>query len=431
MLCLLTSSSANCYNQSTPRCATSCNFLEHPPGQLVLTNSSFLTHFRFAKLQHLPPYFHHHSTIAIGACIGDYRAVIMPSRTNNLGPLTTVWTAPNPSCLSTIINSGYTINGTLGALCSWQGIGYSCRTLTDDNDEIETSCFPSSGYRSNDHSPCWPPGTASGMSSWSSGFYSPGLECPSGYTSACRATAGGYSDSEWTPVFQLTEYETAWGCCPSAFTCFNLPPSGLAQSCIRRVSAAAVTGVICDADKSSSITISPPYTDILTETYRSETSVWTTTFEEIDITAPLIQIVWQPSDINARIDPSSGASVSNATTSNGLSQGTKVGIAVGAALGGLATLAAAIFILLRYRRRKTMGKKSETPEQDTHVTTKSEPATASELGSHVISQLGNEGLKFEMAADVIESQSSNVEGQGTEESGQSQAKTDKEFHELA
>lgn len=45
------------------------------------------------------------------------------------------------------------------------------------------------------------------------GFYSPGLVCPHGYTSACTATAGG--DAQWPVQFEMLEGETAVGCCPT------------------------------------------------------------------------------------------------------------------------------------------------------------------------------------------------------------------------
>lgn len=66
---------------------------------------------------------------------------------------------------------------------------------------------------------CWPP-TSKGAPTpivspggWEGyGFYSPGLVCPAGYTSACTATEGGHSD--WDVQFSMTQGETAVGCCP-------------------------------------------------------------------------------------------------------------------------------------------------------------------------------------------------------------------------
>lgn len=63
---------------------------------------------------------------------------------------------------------------------------------------------------------CWPPRTTGvpdqtwPVGGW--GFYSPGLECPAGYTSACQAVHGGKSD--WEIQFTLRPQETAVGCCP-------------------------------------------------------------------------------------------------------------------------------------------------------------------------------------------------------------------------
>jgi hypothetical protein len=67
-----------------------------------------------------------------------------------------------------------------------------------------------------DNSACWPPvtrgaGTAPRpLHGW--GYYSPGLACPSGYTTACTAEHGGRS--EWEVQFNLVAGETAIGCCP-------------------------------------------------------------------------------------------------------------------------------------------------------------------------------------------------------------------------
>lgn len=68
-----------------------------------------------------------------------------------------------------------------------------------------------------DNQACWP-GTTAGaaypdtpFSGW--GFYSPGLVCPAGHSSACTATASGEAD--WPVQFALEAGETAVGCCPT------------------------------------------------------------------------------------------------------------------------------------------------------------------------------------------------------------------------
>ncbi|KAI0141885.1 hypothetical protein GGR57DRAFT_508842 [Xylariaceae sp. FL1272] len=289
-------------------------------------------------------------------------------------------------------------------------------------------CSTKSGFWPNDQSPCWRPGTASELSTSTSGFYSPGLQCLSGYTSACRATAGGYS--EWTPVFPLTEHETAWGCCPSSFTCFDLS-LGVTQSCTQRVSETEMTGVLCGRDQSSTITISLPHTYTSTILLGTETQVSVTTDEVIYLSAPLIRIVWQSSDKYTRLAPSSTASVSNTTTSSGLSKGAKAGIGVGAGVGGTTILGVAALLILRYRRKKSTGKENNPLEQDMNVTSQPDPAPLTEIGSRIISQLGDEGLKFEMPVTDVNKSPPAAEGRQTEEPGQSQGRITQQYHELA
>ncbi len=44
------------------------------------------------------------------------------------------------------------------------------------------------------------------------GFYSPGLACPTGYTTACTAEYG--QRAGWDIQYPLVADETAIGCCP-------------------------------------------------------------------------------------------------------------------------------------------------------------------------------------------------------------------------
>ncbi|KAK0733518.1 hypothetical protein B0T26DRAFT_745553 [Lasiosphaeria miniovina] len=91
-----------------------------------------------------------------------------------LGPLTTTFTPPAP-CLVPV---GQCTTCTV----AWNG----------------QECAPSSGTFAQDAETCWP-ATTNGVpkvtlpfAGW--GFYSPGLVCPVGYTSACTAIAGVKSD---------------------------------------------------------------------------------------------------------------------------------------------------------------------------------------------------------------------------------------------
>lgn len=112
----------------------------------------------------------------------------------NLGPLTTVWT-PSPSCTAMIPFCEACDSGYLAQRCdlSIEGAG----SLRDNTD-------------------CWPPVQSRVASpthpfvGW--GFYSPGIQCPTGYTSACTAEYN--KRPEWPLQFTLIESETAVGCCP-------------------------------------------------------------------------------------------------------------------------------------------------------------------------------------------------------------------------
>lgn len=114
-----------------------------------------------------------------------------------LGPLTTTWTAPL-SC-SVAVQDCQT--------CSQAWAGQTC---------FASLAVPSSTkYGVQDNADCWPPRTFSStptppLVGW--GFYSPGLDCPYGMTSACSATGGG--SSGWQVQFSLLGKETAVGCCP-------------------------------------------------------------------------------------------------------------------------------------------------------------------------------------------------------------------------
>jgi hypothetical protein len=125
-----------------------------------------------------------------------------------LGPLTTTYTAPS-SCTVPVQE------------CPMCNLAWRAQ-----------SCFASSSgrntwYGDEDNTDCWPPRSSfvkkptPPLSGW--GFYSPGLVCPNGMTSACSATGGG--SSGWPVQFGLLEKETAVGCCPRSFISIPIPSS--------------------------------------------------------------------------------------------------------------------------------------------------------------------------------------------------------------
>jgi len=117
-----------------------------------------------------------------------------------LGPLTTTFT-PAPACFTPVVECAPP-----SCDVGWQA--QTCYSSSSDIASVE------------DNSDCWPPRSGSvtlsthnpTLNGW--GFYSPGLVCPSGYTSACTATGGG--SWGWPVQFSLfvNPEETAIGCCP-------------------------------------------------------------------------------------------------------------------------------------------------------------------------------------------------------------------------
>lgn len=109
---------------------------------------------------------------------------------NILGPLTTAFTPPQDCDFAAILSDSLTL-------------AYRAQTCV--------------GERLEDVSTCWPQVTAAAplnsppFNGW--GFYSPGISCPAGYTSACFATQG--SRTGWDMQFPMDVGETAVGCCPT------------------------------------------------------------------------------------------------------------------------------------------------------------------------------------------------------------------------
>lgn len=119
-----------------------------------------------------------------------------------LGPLTTIFTPP-PACTVAVgqgdgglLGLGLLGGGSAG---NFAFLGQSCKA-----------------GQPADAATCWPattsgaPAPPKALGGW--GVYSPGIDCPAGYATACSATAGGTSG--WPLQFQLTAGETAVGCCP-------------------------------------------------------------------------------------------------------------------------------------------------------------------------------------------------------------------------
>lgn len=118
-----------------------------------------------------------------------------------LGSLTTIFTPP-PSCTVAVGHSD--AGGLLGFLGDGNNLGFlgqGCRS-----------------GRPTDDLACWPSMATSVTAAPGWGVYSPGIECPAGYATACSATAGG--STGWPMQFELRSGETAIGCCPRSVLTF-------------------------------------------------------------------------------------------------------------------------------------------------------------------------------------------------------------------
>ena len=129
-----------------------------------------------------------------------------------LAPLTTTFSPPG-HCTTLYGNVTFTSDNADENSIFWAG--QSCTTVFPD--ELITEAFP---YDATD---CWPKATVTpeGTDFQGYGFYSPGLYCPHGYTTACAAAkdSGGMaatvsSQSSFSFQFPLIANETAYGCCP-------------------------------------------------------------------------------------------------------------------------------------------------------------------------------------------------------------------------
>ena len=121
------------------------------------------------------------------------------SPTGLLGPLTTTFTPPT-ACSTPVFRFP---PGVLQA--SFQSASQA------------QTCSSSPGFQLLiDATTCWPNHVSLPQSSISlhgAGYYSPGLICPVGYSTACTATGTGGSNFEYQFPLSVGD-ETAVGCCP-------------------------------------------------------------------------------------------------------------------------------------------------------------------------------------------------------------------------
>ncbi|KAH6652174.1 hypothetical protein BKA67DRAFT_660936 [Truncatella angustata] len=239
-----------------------------------------------------------------------------PTR-RNLGPLTTTFTAPS-----------YCNNIVVYGSCSTCDYGWQAQTCANGGavPVDDSSCWPA---RTSD-----PPSITGGPAFHGWGFYSPGVMCPNGYTSACASTVG--QDDGFSFQFRLTSSETAIGCCPTGYTCVIQTRD---QTC---VSVARSTSVLTGTCPGGSSTISYAYKSL---PFAYSSSI----MDNFTIMAPLFQLVHQPSDTMTTGTPSviSAATTSSTSSSNisgpNVSTGTR--LSVGAAVGIGVGIAVAVFLI--------------------------------------------------------------------------------------
>ncbi|KAK4175413.1 hypothetical protein QBC36DRAFT_216312 [Triangularia setosa] len=182
-----------------------------------------------------------------------------------------------------------------------------------------------------DNPSCWPPTTIgaprtnSAFFGW--GFYSPGLECPAGYHSACTASA---TSQGWRLQFRLEPEETFVGCCPTAYACHN--ENG--QTCISNARTTTIETYQCESG--STINLAP-----MTLPHRN--------WSQANIYAPMIQLAWKPSDLPSESRPIATAGPDE-SSGGGMSTGAIAGVAVGAAAVVIA-IVIGTFLLWRMKRR--------------------------------------------------------------------------------
>ncbi|CZS85583.1 unnamed protein product [Fusarium graminearum] len=270
------------------------------------------------------------------------------SRTN-LGPLTTTFTYP-ASCTVVVQECDACTNG-------WQA-----QTCSDNS-------FNAQGVQ--DDAECWPPrkgsqSTGVALNGW--GFYSPGIECPAGYTTKCVST----DDVDGGFTFQFPLAKKSF----SGFQCKYTSGVDKAQTCFSIATTGSFAAVQCSSGKSNGF----GYLDIpntVAETNSgSEEAVTVSSFT---VYAPLFQLHFKSSDLPSTktgsitidsITTSSSGSSSSAeptqasSSGGGLSTGAKAGIGVGAGLGFIALIGVALFFMRRRKRHTAAPALTEVPKSE-------------------------------------------------------------------
>ncbi|KAI0134063.1 hypothetical protein BJ170DRAFT_183415 [Xylariales sp. AK1849] len=266
-----------------------------------------------------------------------------------LGPLTTTWTPP-ASCTVAMAACSTCTSGWLAQKC------YSSNSVIDE-------------------ASCWPPRSAgvadkiAPLMAW--GVYSPGLECPSGYATACSYD-GSKNTGDFEFLFRPETTETAIGCCPTGYSCAK--QSGLiGQTCSAAIASSTIPTVTCESATSAHFS----YQAVPWAVFENTTTKIMSTFYAY---APLFQLNYQSSDIaslsttvtseqsvptDTSSKPAASSSATTVEASQGqqsdLSPGAVAGIVIGAALLviALATISICVFRAQRRKRGQSLSHEGE------------------------------------------------------------------------
>ncbi|KAJ5807873.1 hypothetical protein N7474_009142, partial [Penicillium riverlandense] len=253
----------------------------------------------------------------------------------NRGPLTTTFTPPT-TCLQTLSEVVYYVDGT-----------------------AESTTYYGHWYGDNTGYTCFPTGTVPGTllaspTYWDTYWYSPGLCCPTGWT-----TAGQLAGS-WDGL-DVTGSTSGAICCPSGMNFYSENHE-------------------CSQVLSAKDTITIAKAGVAIE------SILTT---PITVYADGIPLIWDKSDLpsttsasttplSTQTSTAASATATNPSNNNqngGLSEGAKIGIGIGVPVAAIAIGAAIFFYFLKRNKRA-----KEEPRAEVYATPRSR-GTLSEIAS--------------------------------------------------
>ncbi|KAK8198085.1 uncharacterized protein BKA78DRAFT_293109 [Phyllosticta capitalensis] len=269
------------------------------------------------------------------------------STVSPLGPLTTTFTPPSDCQI------GYSSASFVSNLIDDISGYYNTSEYTIA--QIAKTCLNSA---IGDAASCWPSASttpyADEFSGW--GFYSPGLFCPVGYTTACASVAS------------LSSYSTF----PIGDECATTSSSNQAQGCVKATSTKTTLAVCGTASKSSDTS--------------SESDPYYVNFSKLTIfQAPMIQLNWKREDFESynSIHTSSPIPIPD-EKGGGLSSAAVIAIAV---VVPIVSLGMIIGLIIWYLRRRKAG-----AQQDEQQRLNQE--RESDDSKHFGSELPNEGYEI-------------------------------------